>query len=119
MDKYSEQVRFVCKYKIETMNDIDNVKEKKQEEMQKILNTRNRLYYKRQKLDNKSEKDSVTKEIIDVAGILAKVRKEIKLCNEISDNVPKMKEQVKEMDDKEKQKIIEKEKKRKDRRWDR
>ena len=54
LDKYSEQVRFVCKYKIETMSDIDNVKEKKQEEMQKILNMRNRLYYKRQKLDNVS-----------------------------------------------------------------
>lgn len=119
MDKYSEEVRFVCKYKIESVNDIENVKEKKQNEMQKILNTRNRLYYKRQKLDNESEKDSVTKEIIDVTGILVKVRKEIRLCDEIFDNVPKMKEQVKEIDEREKQKTMEKEKKRKDRRWDR
>ena len=43
------------------MSDVDNVKEKKQEEMQNILNTQNRLYYKRQKLDNETEKDSVTK----------------------------------------------------------
>ncbi len=61
MDEYSEKIRFLCKYKIETMSDVDNVKEKKQEEMQNILNTRNRLYYKRQKLDNENEKDSVTK----------------------------------------------------------
>ena len=87
--------------------------------MQKILNARNRLYYKRQKVDNESEKDSVTKEIIDVTAILAKVRKEIKLCDEIFDNVPKIKEQVKEMDEREKQKIKEKEKKKKDRRCDR
>lgn len=94
--------------------------------MQKILNIRNRLYYKRQKLDNESEKDSVTKEIIDVTSVLAKVRKEIKLCDEIYDNVPRMKEQIKELDDKEKQKIEEKEqekklkeKKKKDRRYDR
>lgn len=119
MDKYSEQVRFVCKYKIETIADIENVKEQKQEEMQKILNDRNRLYYKRHKLDNESAKDSVTKEIIDVTAILAKVRKEIKLCDEIFDNVPKIKEQVKEMDEREKQKIKEKEKKKKDRRCDR
>lgn len=64
MDKYSEQIRFICKYKLETINNIDNLKEKKQEELQKTLNTRNRLYYKRQKLDNESEKDVVTKEII-------------------------------------------------------
>ena len=94
--------------------------------MQKILNTRNRLYYKRQKLDNENEKDSVTKEIIDVTAVLTKVRKEIKLCDEIYDGVPKMKEQIKEVDEKEKQKIKEKEqekklkeKKKKDRRYDR
>lgn len=126
MDEYSERIRFLCKYKIETLSDIDNVKEKKQEEMQKILNIRNRLYYKRQKLDNESEKDSVTKEIIDVTSVLQKVRKEIKLCDEIYDGVPKMKEQLKELNDKEKQKIKEKEqekklkeKKKKDRRFDR
>lgn len=98
MDKYSEQVRFICK---KTIKGIDKVKENKQEEMQKILNTRNRLYYKRQKLNNESEKDSVTKAIIDVIAILAKVRKQIKLCNEIFDNVPKIKEQIKEMDERE------------------
>jgi hypothetical protein len=55
-----EIIRSLCKYKIESINDTDNVKEKKQEEMQKILNTRNKLYYKRQKLDNEIEKDNVT-----------------------------------------------------------
>lgn len=122
MDEYSERIRFLCKYKIEMMSDVDNVKEKKQEEMQKILNIRNRLYYKRQKLDNESEKDSVTKEIIDVTSVLAKVRKEIKLCDEIYDKVPKMKKQIKEVDEKEKQKVKEKDKKlnkKKDRRHER
>ena len=103
MDEYSERIRFLCKYKIETMSDIDNVKEKKQEELKRILNTRNRLYYKRQKLDNESEKDSVTKEIIDVTSVLTKVGKEIKLCDKIYDGVPKMKEQIKEVDEKEKE----------------
>ena len=111
MDEYSERIRFLCKYKIETMSDIDNVKEKKQEEMQKILNIRNRLYYKRQKLDNESEKDSVTKEIIDVTSVLTKIRKEIKLCDEIYNNVPRMKEQLKEAEYKEKEKPNEKEEK--------
>ena len=122
MDEYSERIRFLCKYKIVMMSDVDNVKEKKQEEMQKILNIRNRVYYKRQKLDNESEKDSVTKEIIDVTSVLAKVRKEIKLYDEIYDKVPKMKKQIKEVDEKEKQKVKEKDKKlnkKKDRRHER
>ena len=109
MDKYSEQIRFICKYKLETINDIDNLKEQKQEELQKNLNTRNRLYYKRQKLDNECEKDAVSKDIISVASAIEKARKEIKLCDEVGDNARKMKEQIKKLDDKEKKKVKEKE----------
>ena len=69
----------------------------------KILNIRNRLYYKRQKLDNGIEKDRVTKEIIDVTFTLTRIRKEIRLCDKFYDDVPKMKEQLKELDDKEKE----------------
>ena len=55
-------------------------------------------------------KDRVTKEIIDVTATLTRVRKEIRLCGEFYDDVPKMKEQLKELNDKEKQKIKEKNK---------
>ena len=122
MDEYSKKIRFLCKYKIETMSDVDNVKEKKQKEMQNILNTRNRLYYKRQKLDNESEKDSVTKEIINVTSVLQKVRKEIRLCDDIYDSVPRMKKHIKEVDEKENENAKEKklkEKKKKVRRYER
>ena len=122
MDKYSEQIRFICKYKLETINDIDNLKEEKKEELQKTLNTRNRLYYKRQKLDNESAKDAVTKEIISVTSDIEKVRKEIRLCDEVRDNARKMKEQLKEMKEREQGKVKDKkskEKKNKERRCDR
>ena len=104
MDKYSEQIRFICKYELETINDVENLKEQKKEELQKILNTRNRLYYKRQKVDNESEKDVVTKEIISVTSVLQKVRKEIKLCDEIVDNTDRMKKQIKQREEKEQNK---------------
>ena len=111
MDKYSEQIRFICKYKLETINNIDNLKEKKQEELQKTLNTRNRLYYKRQKVDDESEKDVVTKEIINVTSAIEKVRKEIRLCDEVGDNSRKMKRKIKEMEEREQEKVKVKEKK--------
>ena len=119
MDKYSEQIRFICKYKLETINDIDNLKEQKKEELQKILNTRNRLYYKRQKLDNESEKDGMTKEIISVTSAIEKVRKEIKLCDEVADNSRKMIEQIKKLDEKKQEKIKTKGTKNKEIRYDR
>ena len=119
MHKYSEQIRFICKYKLENINDIENLKEQKKEELQKTLNARNRLYYKRQKFDNESEKDAVTKEIISVTSAIEKVRKDIKLCDEVSDNSKKMKEQIKEMKEKKQEKIKIKEKKKKEIRYDR
>lgn len=119
MDKYSEQIRFICKYKLETINDIDNLKEEKKEELQKILNTRNRLYYKRHKLDNESEKDVVTKDIIMVTSIVDKIRKEIKLCDEVGDNARNMREQIKQMKERQMEKVKTKEKNKKDRRNDR
>lgn len=122
MDKYSEQIRFICRYKLETVNDIENLKEQKQEELQKTLNTRNRLYYKRQKLDDESEKDVVTKDIIIVTSVVDKIRKEIKLCDEVGDKSRKMKEQIKAMEEREQEKVKDKklkEKKKKARRYDR
>ena len=110
MDEYSQRIRFLCKHKIETMSDVNNIKEQKQEELQKILNIRNRLYYKRQKLDDGIEKDRVTKEIIDVTATLTRIRKEIRLCGEFYDDVPKMKKQVKEMKEREQENVKEKKK---------
>ena len=90
--------------------DIEEKERSYQKELQKILNTRNRLYYKRQKLDSESEKDVVTKEIINITSILQKVRKEIRLCDEVGDNARKMKEQIKKMKESEKEKTKIKEK---------
>ena len=111
MHKYSEQIRFICKYKLETINDVENLREQKKEELQKILNTRNRLYYKRQKLKNESEKDVITKEIISITSTIEKVRKEVRLCDEVVDNTSKMKEQIKEMKERKQEKVKTKEKK--------
>lgn len=111
MDEYSERIRFLYKYKIETMSDVDNIKKQKQEELQKVLNIRNRLYYKRQKLDSGIEKDRITKEIIDVTSVLTRVRKEIRLCDKFYDDVPKMNEQLIEMDEENQEKKLKEKKK--------
>ena len=73
------------------------------------MNTRNRLYYKRQKIDNESEKDVVTKDIISVTSVVEKVRKEIRLCDEVYDNVPMMNKQIREKENKENKKSKQKE----------
>lgn len=127
MDHYSEQTRFICKYKLETTKNIEDLKENKQQEKQKLLNTRNRLYYKRSNIEDVAEKEKITKLIIAVTAELKNLRKELRLCDEIYDNSIKIKKQLKDMDKKEQEKVklkeeqerIRKEKKKKDRRYDR
>lgn len=120
LDKFSERVRFVCKYKLETVKDINNLKNDKQEELQKVLNIRNRLYYKRNNTESDIEKENITKQIIEVTSVLKSIRKELRLCDEIYVETSKIKEQIKELENKEKQKLQEQEKKKKnDRRFDR
>lgn len=116
MERYSEKIRFLCKYKLETPDNVDELKAKKLREKQDILNSRNRLYYKRGKVDNETEKNEITKQIIEVTTELKRVKKEIRMCDEVTGNVPNMKEQIREVDEKEKENTKEK---KKDRRYDR
>ena len=117
----------MCKYKLETLDNVDELKSKKLREKQDILNTRNRLYYKRTNTKDEIEKEKITKQIMAVTGELKNVRKEIRLCDEIHDNSIKIKEQLKDMDKKEQEKVkakeeqerLRKEKKKKDIRYDR
>ena len=81
------------------------MKTKKLREKQIILNKRNRLYYHRNKCNNEEDRDAITKNIILVTDMLKKVKKEIKLCDVIYNNVPKMKQQIKEVEDKKINKI--------------
>lgn len=115
MDHYSELIRFLCKYKLEIVKNVDDLKDKKLREKQEILNTRNRLYYKRGNIENESEKDQITKQIIQVTEELKKVKKEIKMCDEVVNNSAKMKEQISQVEEKEQEKGQKKKKRKYDR----
>ena len=95
----------MCKYKLETTGAVDELKVQKLKEKQIILNKRNKLYYHRNKCNNEEDKESITKDIILVTDMLKKVKKEIKLCDVIYNNVPEMKQQIKEVEDKKINKI--------------
>ena len=77
MEYYSEKINFLCKYKLETISAVIDLKEKKLEEKQVLLNTRNRLYYKRGNIENESKKDQTTEQIIQVTEQLKRLRKKL------------------------------------------
>ena len=94
LEQYSEKVRFVCKNKLETLKDVSDYKDVKQEKLRKLYNARNRLYYKRKGLNSSDEKDVVNEEIIKVTGKIKMVKKEIKMCDEVEEKTNKMVEDV-------------------------
>ncbi len=65
-----------------------------------ILNTRNKLYYKRKNTENESEKNQIAKQIIQVTDKLKKVKKKIKMCDEVINNPSKMRNQIREVEEK-------------------
>ena len=105
MEHYSELTKFLCKYKLELADNVYDLKDRKLREKQDILNTRNRLYYKRVNTENESEKNQITRQIIQVTKELDKVKKEIKMCDEVVDNAVKMKEQIRQVEEKELEKV--------------
>lgn len=95
MDKYSEEIRFMCKYKISTLEDIEKVKNERKNDLRLLDNERNRLYYKRGKLSDSKEKDDISKEIIKVTDKMKKVKKELLYCDDIIESSKEVKKNLK------------------------
>ncbi|MFG6318446.1 MAG: relaxase/mobilization nuclease domain-containing protein [Clostridia bacterium] len=100
MDKYSEEIRFMCKYQINTIADIEKVKDERKDNLRLLDNERNRLYYKRNKLNESKEKDEISKEIINVTEKMKKIKKELWYCNDIANKSNEVIENIKYVDDK-------------------
>lgn len=119
MEDYSQKNRFLAKYKITTLEEIQNVKKEQEDNLKKHLNVRDKLYYKKKNLDTDEEKDAVYKEIIAITEQIKTIRKEIRFCNEIERSVPVIKKELKELEEREKQQKELAKNKKKERRYER
>ena len=95
LDQYSAEANMMCKYNLKTLKDVRNYKDLKQEELQKLYNERNRLYYKRKDLKDGVEKDAVTEEIIKVTDKIKNAKRELFYCDDIVERTNKMVEDIK------------------------
>ena len=119
MEDYSQKNRFLAKNKITTLEEIRNVKKEQEDNLKRHLNLRDKLYYKKKNLNTDDEKDAVYKEIIAITEQIKTIRKEIKFCDEIERSVPVIKNEIKQLEEREKmQKEMTKTKK-KERRYER
>ena len=119
MEDYSQKNRFLAKYKITTLEEIRNVKKEQEDNLRRHLNLRDNLYYKKKKLNTDDEKDVVYKEVITVTEQIKNIRKEIRFCNEIEKSVPVIKNEIKELEEREKKQKEMAKGKKKERRYER
>ena len=95
LEQYTAEANLMCKYKLETLKDVKSYKEKSIEKLRDLYNERNRLYYKRKSMDDGSEKDVVTEEIIKVTDKIKNTKKEIWYCNDIVERTNEVVENIK------------------------
>lgn len=80
------------------------------EELKNLEEERDKLYYENTKLKKEERQENYTK-LSQIAGKIQYLKHEIKMCKEIESRVPKIKQNLKELDEKEE---IQKGKERKD-----
>ena len=119
MEEYSEHCRFLCRCRVATLAELQRVKQEREEKLRKALNERDRLYYRKKKLDDEEEKEAMYKEIIAITEQVKAIRKEIRFCNEIEKRVPVMKREIKELEERGNRRKEVANNKRKEREWER
>ena len=112
-------VYFFWRYRVATLAELQRVKQERKEKLRRALNERDRLYYRKKKLDDEEEKEAMYKEIEAVTERVKTIRNEIRFCNEIEKRVPAMEREIKELEKRgNRQKEVVKDK-RKERSWER
>lgn len=110
MERISQEARLLCSKDIKTTKELSLYINTLQKEIVSLEEKRDKLYYQNTKL-KKEEKQENYNELSLIAGKVQYLKREVKMCREIEERVPKIKENIKELNA---EKEIQKEKEDKD-----
>ena len=110
MERISQEARLLCSKDIKTTKELSLYINTLQKEIVSLEEKRDKLYYQNTKL-KKEEKQENYNELSLIAGKIQYLKKEVKKCKEIEERIPKIKENIKELNA---EKEIQKEKEDKD-----
>lgn len=110
MDKYSKEVRFLCKNNIETMQELLTYKKSVILDRKELKTKRENLWRKNKKVQNDEEKQNNIVQINVLKDKIKKLTEEIDLINDIETRVPKIKERINEIENNKEEKVKEKDK---------
>ena len=106
MEELSNEARFLYVHNIKTLDDLINYKNKANLKINELLSQRENLWTKRKLSKDENEKHKIAEEISSLNDKLIKLRKRVELCVDIKTRIPKIEQNLDELD---KQEELEKE----------
>lgn len=96
-ERFSQEVRLLSQYKIDTMEQLEAHQGKVEEQLENLISQRTLLYRQFRTVgvqSNPERKDRVKREISTLTGQIKKLRKEVALCEDIAQRSEKMRENL-------------------------
>ena len=98
MEELSNEARLLSANNIKTLDDLTNYKDETNFKINELLNQRERLWAKRKLSKDVNEMHKVTEEIASLNDKIIKLRKRVELCEDIKKRIPKINENLDELD---------------------
>lgn len=91
MNEFSERVRFLCKYNLETDIDVMEFKKSAYQKLSPLKSEREKLWRKHKRGKTENEKKEIEEKIVTISKQITPINEEIRLC----DNILKRAEEIK------------------------
>ena len=101
MEELSNEARFLYANNIKTLDDLTNYKNKTNSKIKELLSQRENLWTKRKLSKDENKKHKIAKEISSLNDKLIKLRKKVELCEDIKTRIPKIDQNLDELDNQE------------------
>ena len=101
MEELSNEARFLYANNIKTLDDLTNYKNKTNSKINELLSQRENLWTKRKLSKDENKKHKIAKEISSLNDKLIKLRKKVELCEDIKTRIPKIDQNLDELDNQE------------------
>ena len=98
MEQLSEEARFLATHKIKTFEELSNYQDDVNFKIKEILDQRERLWAKRKLSKDENEMHEYAEQISSLNDKLVKLRKRVELCEDIKTRVPKIYNNLSELD---------------------
>lgn len=101
MEEISDEIKFLCRNKIKTTKELFSYKELVTDELKNKMKERNTLRRKRQKEKEPEKRQKLCDDILDLSDKIKYLKQEVMYCEKIEEQNQKIKQNIKDMEEKE------------------